>query len=316
VKSSKQRVKTSQFLALSSVPTIAYVPPQLSLINDTDFSPQELRVYRTEYNLYMTHYTRQGCIPVVMRYLWNHHGLTFSNEALRSAALAGLFWHTECSYVCQSRISRFNRAMMKSLQSGKIEKEHVFAIFFVIVYGVCVYFDDAWIHILGFEAVLRHLIQQTSDIHNFSNDISLTDILVYMTWVVQLQAMGLAGPIPKDRIHKLISDLQSLSLKLQHPSRRLALLFDSTTQSGLVSNVPTPGFLTRCHDVVSDISIHLFQFVHETVTAQPNAVDQLHLAEEKLKMLENSPAIQQAFKKVHSWPSDVLIIREKVEMFI
>jgi hypothetical protein len=127
VKALKYKAGTSQVLTAASFPTRTSIPQQLPLINDTDFSPLELRAYRLWYFRLTTEPIMQGPGAVVLRYLWNHHGLTFSNEALRSAVLAIIL---ESGQACESRLSRFRRAMMKSLQAGKVEKGHLFAVFF------------------------------------------------------------------------------------------------------------------------------------------------------------------------------------------
>jgi hypothetical protein len=305
VKALKQRAETSQLLTLTSI------PQQLFLIIDTDFSPLELGAYRSKYFDYTNNPVTQGCYPVVLRYLWNHHGLTFSNEALRSAVLAVILPRVSEAY--ESRVSRFRRAMMKSLQGGKVEKEHVFAVFFLVMHS---FNYTSWIHILGFEAVLRHLIQQSSPIRNFNSDIPLIDIFGYMILEVQRRAMGMTNVTSDERIHKLISDLRSLSRQLQHPSSHLASLLGSTFLSASFPNLAKTHLLGGLGGVLLDIEVHLFQFVHETVREDENAATELHIAQEKLEIFESDITVTEVFERVRASSRDGLTVRLEVKTFV
>jgi hypothetical protein len=203
--------------------------------------------------------------------------------------------------------------MMKSLRGGKVEKEHVFAVFFLVTHS---FNSTSWIHILGFETVLRHLIQQSSPIHDFNNDIPLTDIFGYMILEVQRRAIAMTSFTPDERIHKLISDLRSLSRQLQHPSRHLALLLGSTFLSASFPNLAKTDLLGGLLDVLSDIDVHLFQFVHETVREDENAATELRITQEKLQIFESDATVTEVFERVQASSSDGLTVRLEVKTFV
>jgi hypothetical protein len=135
---------------------------------------------------------------------------------------------------------------------------------------------------------------------DFDSDTSLTDIFGYMILEVQRQVTTMAKFISGGPVHKLISDLRSLSQQLQHPSRRLALSLNSTFLLASFSDLPKINLLGGLIDVLSDIKVHLFQFVHATGGEQQNAAMELHQAEEKLKILGNFPTVKQLLKRVQS----------------
>jgi len=298
-------------LTIASVTTLATsVPRELSLINDSDFSPLELHAYRSDYFRLISDYNLQGPEPIVLRYLWNVRGLTFSNDALRSAVLANFLWRMGDGRAAESRLSRFRRSMMKSLEAGKVSKDHLFGIFFLCNAQMT---DNTWVHTLGFEAVLRHLIHHLSPIDDASGPICLVDMLGYMVSIVQTSTLDL-NELSEPAAYRLITTLGDLVRGLQHPSRSFALHLESAFLSSSFPNRPKTELLGGVLSALHDIQVHLFLFVHQTVCSQPNAEGELHLAEEMLRTFECATTVKETLKMVQSSLSHFLTISLDVKM--
>jgi hypothetical protein len=297
---------SAQPVLICSPPTMASVPRHLPLINDPNFTPEELQIYRGHFYSYTTQTWTQGIIPSLMRFLWGEYGLTFSNDALMSAALAvQLPYHSTSK---EERDSKLRKSIVKAICTQRLSTEHLFAIFFAILRPPT--FEHRWIHLNGFVTVLQHLIDHRTLSASKSNKPFLS-IVLFMVVYLQRAAQDLHRSLSHGFAYKLVCDLKYLSEQLQPPSQSFSLLIESASLSGMFPNGHKTTFLGGLMYALEDIWAHMFMFVHRSSRdeqSQPSIpYAELIKAEEKLRVLEDSAIVREIFIRVRALPWSNLI---------
>jgi hypothetical protein len=293
VKSSKQDVATSD-----QGPKIVSVPEPLSLIRDNNLSPDELQAYRSCYMEYTSRTSMQGPWPIVLRYLWKEYGLTFANESVMSAVL--LIRLPTCEVGNAKRYSRFMKSTRKAIATQKVSTDHLFAIFLVITNSPSV--DHTWAHLIGFVTVLRHLIENSLLLTGLNNCKVFLSLLGYIISVVRRYARQFFFRTSERTAYEFICNLRYLSERLQHPSQSFAHLVESPffdrreVGDGLFMNIG--GLLQALNDAL----LNPFVFVYEMIQARESQAQsgsrELDIAEQKLRVLENSTIVKEIFTHV------------------
>jgi hypothetical protein len=292
--------------------TIAPFPvPRLSA-NAAPLFPEESLAYRLFYDDLRSSQL-EGVVSVVLRHIWIQKGLALESDALVSAIVAVIAdtmaqssrWTTSHGReVSIRRHSYLRRALVKSIQKQNLSEDHLFAIF-LAKHSHFLEFKDIWPHILGFEAVVRFLIDKSPNGHcPFSSPY----ILTYMIVEVQRSAVSYCGNISASEICQLVSNLDDLLGRVQSRSRSLTLLMDSVSLSFPFGNLELLGGLLH---VLAQIQVHLFQVAEGMAKASrindQNAhekeyvvIKALHAAEESLDLLKSSTVTKEVFERVWS----------------
>jgi hypothetical protein len=290
---------SAQPVLIYSPPTVASVPRHLPLIYDPNFTPEELQSYRGLFYSYTTETWTQGITPILMRFLWGEYGLTFSNDALMSAALAvRLPLHSMSK---EERDSKIRKSIVKAICTQRLSTEHLFAIFFAILRPPTL--EDMWIHMSGFVTVLQHLMDHCTLSASTSNK-PLVSVILTMIVDLQRRAQCLHRSLSPGFAYKLICDLKYLSEQLQPPSQGFSLLIESASLSRIFPNGQKTTFLSGLMFALEDIWTHMFVFVYRSSRDEqfqhPIPYGELIKAEEKLRVLENSALVREIFTRVRT----------------
>jgi hypothetical protein len=279
-------------------PTIVSVPRHLPLICDPNLTPEELQIYRGLFYSYTTETWTQGCIPIVMRFLWGEYGLTFSNDALMSAVLIRKL--PEQSMRKEERNSKFRQSIVKAICTQAISTEHLFAIF-LVMFDPTIAVECRWIHMKGFETVLRYLIDHGT-LSALANKKPLLSVLLCMVSYLQRRAQHRHRSFPHGLAYKFISDLKYLSEHLQPPSQTVPFLIESASLSAIFPNGLKTPFLSGLVGALDHIETDIFMFVYglsqDEPFQPPIPSGELITAEEKFRVLENSALVKEIFTRV------------------
>lgn len=235
-----------------------------------------------------------------MRFLWEEYGLTFSNDALMSAVLTVLTAGLPGQSVRkEERASRFRKYIVQAIGTHRISTEHLFAIFLVTLPGL----EDRWIHMRGFETVLRYLID-SGNLTALTSNKPFLSLVLSMIGRLQVGSRRPHHTLPDGFAYNLICDLKSLSEQLQPPSQTLSLLIESASLSAIFPNGHKTTFLSGLLNAIEHIRTQIFMFAcrykRDEKFQPPIPSGELIAAEEKLNVLENSALVKEIFTRVRN----------------
>jgi hypothetical protein len=222
-----------------------------------------------------------------------------------SALLAVAFRSTQGRKAMPQYLARFRSFMMKSIETKNLSELHIFGLFFVRFYADR---SERWAHTIGFEAVLRYLIDKDPSFALVTNHPSSGYIFSYMILKVQMEATTQVDYISDQEVYKLVRNLGQLARQLQDPWHFHDLLIDSVCLSTGPVYDQYYERVGRLVTILEGIKVDLFQFLYQAACADrfrgsttkedsTSASRVLDSVEWKLEVLRSSTKVQEIFRR-------------------